>query len=145
MPPNYHPSDTTKIVKPEFVSNLETRYAGDLNAGGPRLQNLPNHLHLSPNAHVWVQTRDNPHRGIEGKWLILDGKLNFLIRRNGNKLEVYKRPIIENCALEYSYFLEIDPPDNIDKIEFPRYIQPPESSFITQLKKAANRATCAIC
>lgn len=135
MPANYHPSDTTKIVKLEFVSNLETRYASDLNAGGPRLQNLPNHLRLSPNAHVWVKIRDNPNRGIGGKWLVMDGKHSLFIFKNVNRLEVYKRPTIENCALEYSYFLEIDPPNNIDKIDFPRYIQPPDPSLIAQLRE----------
>ena len=34
MPANYHPSDTTEIVKSDFVTNLEARYANDLNAGG---------------------------------------------------------------------------------------------------------------
>ena len=34
MPANYHPSDTTEIVKSDFVSNLETRYVSALNAGG---------------------------------------------------------------------------------------------------------------
>ena len=133
--PNYHPSDTTKIVKSEFVTDLDTRYARDLNAGGDRLQNLHRQLRLSPDARVWVKTRDNQNRGIEGQWLIMDGKLNFLVRRNGNRLEVYKRPTIENCALEYSYFLEIDPPDNIDKIDFPRYVQPPEPNLIAQIRE----------
>lgn len=133
--PNYHPSDTTNIVKSEFVTELETRYASDLNAGGERLQNLPRQLRLSSDARVWVKTRDNRNRGIEGQWLIMDGKRNFLISRNGNRLEVYKRPTIENCALEYSYFLEIDPPSNIDKIDFPRYIQPPESNLIARLRE----------
>ena len=127
---NYHPSDTREVVNSEFVCNLETRYAGDLNAGGDRLQNLPNHLNLSSNVRVWVKTRDNQNRNIEGKWLIMDGERNFLISRKGNTLEVYKRPTIENCALEYSYFLEIDP-----KIDFPRYIQPPESSLIAHLRE----------
>ena len=133
--PNYHPSDTTKIVKSEFVTELETRYASDLNAGGERLQNLPRQLRLSSGARVWVKTRDNRNRGIEGQWLIMDGKRNFLISRNGNRLEVYERPTIENCALEYSYFLEIDPPSNIDKIGFPRYIQPPEPNLIARLRE----------
>lgn len=132
---NYHPSDTREIVKSEFVCNLETRYVRDLNAGGDSLQNLPNHLNLSHNAHVWVKTRDNPNRGIEGKWLVMDGKHNLFIFRNVNRLEVYKRPTIENCALEYSYFLEIDPPNNINKIDFPRYIQPPDPNLIAQLRE----------
>lgn len=132
MPINYHPSDTTKIVKYEFVSNLETRYVSDLNAGGARLQNLPTQLKLSSTASVWVKTRDYPRRGIEGKWLIMDGKLNLLIMREGNTLKVYKRPTIENCALEYRYFLEID---SLGKADFPRYIQPPDPKLISHLKK----------
>ena len=131
MPTNYHPSDTTEIVKSELVSNLETRYAGDLNAGGGRLQNLPGSLEISPNAHVWVKMRDNPRRGIEGEWLIMDGKLNLLIRRRGNILEVYKRPTIENCALEYRYFLEID---SSGKPDFPRYVQPPAANLMCHLQ-----------
>ena len=133
---NYHPSDTREIVISEFVCNLETRYGRDLNAGGDRLKNLPNHLKLSTNARVWVKTRDNqsPRRNVEGKWLVMDGKLNLLISRKGNKLEVYKRPTIENCALEYSYFLEIDQPHNIKDIDFPRYIQPPNPSLIAHLR-----------
>ncbi len=130
---NYLPSDTREIVKSEFVCNLKTYYARDLNAGGDSLKNLPNRLKLTSNARVWVKTRDNPRRNVEGKWLVMDGKLNLFISRKGDKLEVYKRPIIENCALEYSNFLEIDPPNNI-KIDFPRYIQPPDPSLIVQLK-----------
>ena len=134
--PNYHPFDTTKIVKSEFVTDLDTRYARDLNAGTDGLQNLRRQLRLSANAHVWVKTRDNQSRGIEGKWLIMDGKLNLLISRNGDRLEVYKRPTIENCALEYSYFLEIHTDAQSDKwdIDFPRYIQPPQPNLIAHLR-----------
>ena len=98
---------------------------------GDRLQNLSRNLGISPNAHVWVKTRDNPRRGIEGEWLIIDGKLNLLIRRRGKRLEVYKRPTIENCALEYRYFLEID---SSGKPDFPRYIQPPASDLMSHLR-----------
>ena len=58
-------------------------------------------------------------------------KLNLFIRRRGNILKVYKRPTIENCALEYRYFLEID---SSGKPDFPRYIQPPASHLISHLR-----------
>ena len=132
MPINYHPSDTTKIVKYEFISDLATHHARTLNNGGTPAKNLRNQLKLSPTASIWVKTRDNQERGIEGKWLIMDGKLNFLIMREGNILKVYKRPTIENCALEYRYFLEID--DSSGKVDFPRYIQSSDPNLISHLR-----------
>lgn len=133
MPINYHPSDTTKIVKYEFISGLAIHHARTLNNGGTPSKNLRDQLKLSPTASIWVKTRDNRGRGIEGKWLIMDGKLNFLIMREGNTLKVYKRPTIENCALEYRYFLEID--DFSGKADFPRYTQSPDPNLISHLKK----------
>ena len=130
MPINYHPSDTTEIVKYEFVLDLATHHARTLNDGGTPPKNLRDQLKLSSTACVWVKTRDNPRRG--GKWLIMDGKLNLLIMREGNTLKVYKRPTIENCVLEYRYFLEID--DSSSKADFPRYIQPPDSNLIIELR-----------
>ncbi len=132
MPINYHPSDTTEIVKYEFVLDIATRHARTLNDGGTPPKNLRDQLKLSPTASIWVKTRDNRNRSIEGKWLIMDGKLNFLIMREGNTLKVYERPTIENCALEYRYFLEIDASG---KPEFPRYIQPPCSDTIKHLRE----------
>ena len=140
MPTNYHPSDTTEIVKSELVFNLQARYARTLNAGGTPPPDLLGQIRLSPNARIWVKTRDNLNRGVEGKWLITDGTQNFLIRREDNSLKVYKRPTIENCALEYRYFLEIEVNPRLDKLEidFPRYIQPPAPNLICYLR---NRQT----
>ena len=138
--PNYHPSDTTKIVKSEFVFEQSPEYdhrnrdrvLSALNRGGKPSGPLPeafkrNRIELSDDAHVWTESRN--------RWLITDRAQNFLIKKDQDIFKVYKRPTIENCALEYSYFLEIDPPNNIDKIDFPRYIQPPDLSLIAQLRE----------
>ena len=133
MQTNYHPSDTREIVKSELVFYLREHYARDLNRGGAPPQNLRNAIRLSRNARIQVVSRNN-------KWLITDGKDRYLVRKERNNLNVYKRPTIENCALEYSYFLEIN--NNVRsgkwEIEFPRYIQSPESSLITELKQRQN-------
>ena len=130
MQANYHPSDTREIVKSELVFNLQGHYARDLNRGGAPPQNLRNAIRLSQNARIQVVSRNS-------KWLITDGKDRYLVRKEQNNLNVYKRPTIENCALEYSYFLEInnDVRSGEWEIEFPRYIQPPESSLIAELKQ----------
>ena len=139
MPANYHPSDTTEIVKLEFVfylvSNENNRR--ELNRGGPPSGSLrssfrDNRIGLSSEARVWVESRNN-------RWLITDGQQNFLIRAEGNRLNVYKRPTIENCTLEYHCFLEIDPPNKIERIDFPRYIQPPDPHLIAQLRERQTR------
>ena len=122
---NCHPLDTTKIVKPEFMCNLKDdkgrRVLRALNRGGTVSSLLRNQIdRLSPNAYVWVESRDK-------RWLITDGTQNFIIRNKHDNLKVYKRPIIDNCALEYHYFLEVSLPSEID---FPRYIQPPKPDII---------------
>ena len=135
---NYCPSDTRDLVKSEFMLSLQPDYdnrgndriLGDLNRSGPVSHRLRKQVtELSDNAWVWVGSRNN-------RWLVTDGQQNYPIRKENNKLNVYKRPTIENCALELHHFLEIDPPGNIIKdIDFPRYIQPPESDIITHLRE----------
>ena len=132
---NYCPSDTRDIVESEFKfdfpSNEDNRK--NLNREGTPsgyLRSLfrKNGIALSDNARVWVGSRDN-------RWLVTDRQQSYPIRKENDKLNVYKRRTIENRALEYSYFLEIDPPNNIDKIDFPRYIQPPNPSLIVHLRE----------
>ncbi|MDE0084898.1 MAG: type III-B CRISPR module RAMP protein Cmr6 [Candidatus Poribacteria bacterium] len=132
---NYCPSDTRDIVESEFMFSysFNENNRRDLNREG----RVPGYLRdkfrqegkngLSENARVWVGSKDN-------RWLVTDGQQSYPIRKENNQLNVYKRPTIENCALEYSYFLEIDPPSNIKDIDFPRYIQRPKSSLIAHLK-----------
>ena len=124
MQTNHHPLDTREIVKSELVFSLQDRYVSDLNRGGAPSQHLRNLIKLSQNAYIEVEARNN-------KWLITDGKNKYLVRKEYNDLKVYKRPTIENCALEYSYFLEIDASG---KSNLPRYIQPPDLNLITHLK-----------
>ncbi|RKU12138.1 type III-B CRISPR module RAMP protein Cmr6 [Candidatus Poribacteria bacterium] len=132
---NYCPSDTRDIVEFKFLFSysFNENNQKDLNREGEPPRYLRNkfrqevEIDLSNNAQVWVGSRNN-------RWLVTDGQQNFPIRKENNQLNVYKRPTIENCALEYSCFLEIDPPSNIKDIDFPRYIQPPDPSLITQLR-----------
>ena len=141
MPANYHPSDTAEIVKPEFIFNIvpDEDILRELNGGGSNLQNLcdsfqDGQIPLSNNAHVWVESRDN-------RWLIADGTQNFLIRNEHGELNVYKRPNIDNCTLEYRYFLEINPSrrrPGANEIDFPRYLHAPDSITVGALR---NRQT----
>ena len=135
MSANYYPSDTTEIVKFEFMYNLEPVYdnrdrdrvLSDLNRGGIVSDLLHNQISgLSRKARIWVEPGNN-------RWLITDGTQNFIIRKERGTLKVYKRPAIDNCALEYRYFLEIDLSDK-GKIDFPRYIQPPAPNLIRHLR-----------
>ncbi len=154
MSANYYPSDTTKIVKFEFISNLEPVYGqrhrdrvlSDLNRGGIVSNLLHNQISgLSRNARIWVESRNN-------RWLITDGTQNFIIRKERGTLKVYKRPAIDNCALEYRYFLEIDLSGK-GKIDFPRYTQPPNPDLIRhlrdrqvqQLRQIASQGFCVYC
>lgn len=105
---NYCPSNTRDIVKSKlmFSYSFNENNQKDLNREGEPPGYLRNKfrregkIDLSKNARVWVGSKNN-------RWLVADGKQNFPIRKDNNKLNVYKRPTIENCALEYSYFLEI--------------------------------------
>ena len=132
---NYHyliwkETNNSTLTVYNRMFDIQYRYAGALNRGGALSKGLQNEIALFQNADIQVVSRNN-------KWLITDGKDRYLVRKEQNNLNVYKRPTIENCALEYSYFLEIN--NNVRsgkwEIEFPRYIQPPESSLITELKQ----------
>ena len=137
MPANYHPSDTAEIVKPEFMFNMvpDENILRELNGGGSNFQDLydsfqDRQIPLSNNAHVWVESRDN-------RWLITDGTQNFLIRNEHGELNVYKRPNIDNCTLEYRYFLEINPSQRrlgANEIDFPRYLHSPDSITVGALR-----------
>ena len=135
---NYHPSDTREVVKSEFVfeqSPQDDNRGRDsvlsaLKEGGKPSEPLPkvfedNNFELSNDARVWK---------LRNGWMITDKDQSFLIKKEQNVFKVYERPTIDNCALEYSYFLEIDPPNNIDKIDFPRYIQDPNPCLVTHLR-----------
>ena len=116
----------------EQMFDIQYRYANALNRNGApskELHTLRNQIELSRNAKIEVVSRNN-------KWLITDENNKFIVRKEQNNLNVYKRPTIENCALEYSYFLEITSDLKFDEwdIEFPRYIHRPESSLITHLR-----------
>ena len=136
MPANYQPTDTAEIVKPEFMFNIVSDEAiqRELNGGGPTFQNLrdsfqDNQIALSNNAHVWVESKD--------RWLITDRPQNFLIRNEHGQLNVYKRPNIDNCTLEYRYFLEINPSHRrpgTNEIDFPRYLHSPDSITVGVLR-----------
>jgi CRISPR-associated protein Cmr6 len=125
MPIDYHPSDTTEVVKSELVFELQNHYVSALNRGGAPSQNLRNLIGLSNNAYIEVESRNH-------KWLITDEKNKFLVRNEHNNLKVYKRPTIENCALEYRYFLEID---SSGKPAFPKYLQQPQPEIIKHLRE----------
>ena len=140
MSVNYHPSDTREIVKSEFVFDQppvydhrdRDRVLSALNRGGKPTGPLSeafrrNWIELSDDARVWTKSGNN-------RWLITDGAQNFLIKKEQDIFKVYKRPTIENCALELHHFLEIDPPGNIKDIDFPRYIQPPDPNLISRLR-----------
>ena len=131
---NYCPSDTRDLVESEFQFSFQFNENNrkNLNREGEPAKYLrdlfkKNGITLSKNARVWVGSRNN-------RWLVTNGQQNYPIRKENNKLNVYKRPTIENCALELRHFLEIDPPHNIKDIDFPRYIQPPDSNLITKLR-----------
>ena len=132
---NYCPSDTRNLVESEFKFSFpfNDNNRRDLNREGEPSRYLcdkfeENKIVLSDNARVWVGSRDR-------RWLVTDGQQNYPVRKENNKLNVYKRPTIGNCALELHHYLEIDPPGNIIKdIDFPRYIQPPESEIITHIR-----------
>ena len=132
---NYCPSDTREIVKSEikFSFPFNENNQRDLNREGTPsgyLRRLfeKNGIGLSDNARVWVGSRAT------NRWMVTDGNQNYPIRKVNNQLNVYKRPTIENCALELHHFLEIDPPSNLKDIDFPRYIQPPDPNLITKLR-----------
>lgn len=129
------PSDTRDIVESEIKFSLpfNENNRRDLNREGTlsryfRDQFQKNKIDLSNNARVWVGSRDR-------RWLVTDGQRNFPIKKENNNLNVYERPVIENCALELHHFLEIDSPGNIKDIDFPRYIRPPESHIINHLRQ----------
>lgn len=126
-------ADNNTLTVYERMFDIQYRYASALNRGDAPSNNLStlcNQIALSKNATIEVLSRNN-------RWLITDGNNKFIVRKEQNNLNVYKRPAIENCALEYSYFLEINNDPRLDKweIEFPKYIQPPEQNLITQIRE----------
>ena len=107
------------------VLNLQSHYVSYLNHGGTPAPDVKNSIELSNNARIEVVSRNN-------RWLITDEKDKYLARNERNTVNVYKRPAIENCSLEYCYFLEIDASG---KPEFPRYVRPPKSDIINRLRE----------
>ena len=126
-------ADNNTLTVYERMFDIQYRYASALNRGSAlsnNLSTLRNQISLSKNAIIEVLSRNN-------RWLITDGDNKFIVRKEQNNLNVYKRPTIENCTLEYSYFLEINNDPQLDKweIEFPKYFQPPERNLITQIRE----------
>ena len=125
-------TDNNSLTVYERMFDIQYRYASALNrrdASSKNLSTLCNQIECSQNANIEVLSRNN-------KWLITDEDNTFIVRKEQNDLNVYKRPTIENCALEYSYFLEIVTNPKSDKwdIEFPNYIHCPASNLITDIR-----------